>query len=283
MGKVNWTAEHLAVLVEKYPSQGTEIPELLEVFSRGSIRARASKLGISTEKLRTWDDSSIAVLKEYYPIYGSQIPALLEKGYSANAIRCQARIFGLLSGKRSSPVKWTAEMIDLLKENYAMLGTNIVELTNMGVGRESIRRKATELGLERDGANLGGYGKIAYNGVAYKSLRAACQQAGIPYITVQCAIKRDAFPGLSAQEVFDGYVSGSLKNITAGDVNDAVAVSFAYTGCDGQDYYCIRCAVCRSVCIMPKHILRSFAHGDLCQQYVVPAGIRVPNTVQYHK
>ena len=45
-----WTEDEIAILKEKYPTQGCNIPELLKTRSQNSIKCMARKLAIYKDK-----------------------------------------------------------------------------------------------------------------------------------------------------------------------------------------------------------------------------------------
>lgn len=139
-----WNKEKLDLLREKYPTQGSEIPELLQHHSKKAIASQAMKLGVKRYG-NTWPPEDDALIAEKYPTQGYNIPELLPR-HTKLAISARAKDLGI----RSDSVRnaWTEEEYAILRENYAQLGVNIPELLERHT-RQSIQGKAGDLGLTR--------------------------------------------------------------------------------------------------------------------------------------
>ena len=86
-----WTEEEVAILKEKYPTQGSNIPELLKARTINSIRDKAIVLNLDKVKIHcSWTDEEVAILKEKYPTQGPDIPELLKTHKSTKNIRAKA-------------------------------------------------------------------------------------------------------------------------------------------------------------------------------------------------
>jgi len=55
MPKFKWTNEFLDILKQKYPEQGSNIPELFENFTPIAIRTKADRLGIKYKYLKKFN------------------------------------------------------------------------------------------------------------------------------------------------------------------------------------------------------------------------------------
>lgn len=135
MGGRLWTEEEISILKEKYPEQGSDIPELNR--TRKAIRLKARELGLSAP--RQWTEEEVAILKEKYPEQGTNIPEL---NRTQGAIQKKASNLGL-----SAPRWWTEEEVSILKEKYPKQGSDIPELDKT---RQQIWSKAKSLGLSAD-------------------------------------------------------------------------------------------------------------------------------------
>lgn len=103
--QAKWDDLTIAILMDKYPSCGTNIPELLESYTREQIRNAAHRYGVKARDIKVpsvahsvercgWTDEDICLLRKMYPSYGTDIPELL-KTHSAESIRSKAKTLGL--------------------------------------------------------------------------------------------------------------------------------------------------------------------------------------------
>ena len=70
-----WTEEEIKLLKKDYPTNGKNIPKLLENHKSQDIRNKARALNVSYEKKpKIWSNEDIELLKEKYPIYGTDFP-----------------------------------------------------------------------------------------------------------------------------------------------------------------------------------------------------------------
>lgn len=150
-----WTEEEEKILREKYPTQGSDIPELLNNGrTKSAIQNYAYRLGIDYEKRDTngrepWTEEEVEILRKEYPKRGWNIPELLDRGRSKHSIKEKAEFEGIeYEGKGSV---WTEEEIKILREEYPENGPDIPELLENGRTKESIRAKALSLGLYLQG------------------------------------------------------------------------------------------------------------------------------------
>lgn len=145
---IKWTKEEIDILKAKYPSQGTEIPELLAQHTQEAIYGKAYKLGIKLLNAPSaWLEEECEILKAKYPTQGTNIPELLTR-HSKGSIMKRAQILGIRSCARA-PSKWTPEQAEILKKEYAEHGPHIPELAGIFTSGQ-IRSKAHTLGLSYD-------------------------------------------------------------------------------------------------------------------------------------
>lgn len=86
-----WTDEEVSILREKYPDQGTDIPELDR--TKGAIKEKARRLGLSCRlNRRPWTKEEVEILKDKYPEQGADIPEL---DRTRSAIWHKARRLGI--------------------------------------------------------------------------------------------------------------------------------------------------------------------------------------------
>lgn len=145
-GIVNpWTDKDYDILKAKFPTQGSNIPELLARHSKVAIQGQASKLGIRcVSSFAPWTFEENEILRENYASVGPNIPELLEH-HSRDAIIKHAQKLNVHShAPRSST--WTDEQIEILKKDYPEKGTKIPELTDIFTSMQ-IRSKANTLGI----------------------------------------------------------------------------------------------------------------------------------------
>lgn len=144
-----WTKKELNILVKKYPTCGTNIPELLRTHTKAAIVSRASSLDLTCGHMpqistqQRWSDADIAILRQKYPTLGVNIPELSSR-FTESAIRSKANRLGIYS-----KLFWTEEQIDLLKEKYPVQGSSIPELLKYH-SPISILSKACSLHLHKE-------------------------------------------------------------------------------------------------------------------------------------
>lgn len=137
-----WTKKEVAILREKYPKQGSEIPKLDR--TQGAIKKKAQSLGLSAPQY--WTEEELSILKEKYPEQGSDIPEL---DRTRSAIKNKAQRLGLSAPYKPS-TRWTEKELSLLKKKYPKQGTDIPELDRT---KRAIIGKAYELGISYDRKN----------------------------------------------------------------------------------------------------------------------------------
>lgn len=235
-----WTGEQDAIIKEKYPTQGSDIPELSQ-YTRRQICSRAALLGVSREY---WSKAEDDILVEKYPNYGSDIPELKHK--SVAAIQTRASTLGL---KFDS--SWRPEEIKKLRESYA--AGKVPEMERHSRGR--VLAKASELGLrirevwsnEEDCYIRRHYPKDGAEGV----------QKFIPKRTINSIRRRAAQLGVKSE-----YKYGD-KTEDVGKVAMAA---------DGYEY--IKCKVCGLTFLVEQGGHSSFKHSS--HGVGVPEGWRLP-------
>lgn len=134
MRRGTWAPAADRILREKYPIQGSNIPELSQ-YTRRQIQSRANVLGISREY---WSDEEDRILKENYKKHGADIPELKHK--SAAAIRSRAAKLGEVQ-----KCAWSPQEDDLIRKLYPSAGVRIPELTHRTA--EAVGARARALGV----------------------------------------------------------------------------------------------------------------------------------------
>jgi len=145
-----WSEEEIAILKEKYPTQGSDIPELRKTRTAMSIMHKARFLKLSNPKSDIWSEEEIAILKEKYPIYGTKIPELHKTRPYYSIINKANKLGIYYNFKNYRPKKainyWTEEELNLLITNFPSKGNNIPELRKTR-SLSSIDHKASRLNL----------------------------------------------------------------------------------------------------------------------------------------
>lgn len=115
---MKWATEHINILIQKYPDEGTFIPELMANHPRGSIKKKAQELGIrytgkKAGKFIKWDEEEIKILREKYPEQGYQIPELLENGRTKSSINTMAYHFKIQWKNRLKRIDITGDLKEI--------------------------------------------------------------------------------------------------------------------------------------------------------------------------
>lgn len=147
--KPKWTTDQVELLMQEYPLHGSNIPKLLESYSDDSIRAKAHSMGLHY-KIRAegkYTEQEIKTLKEEYPLHGTNIPELLKR-HTVKSIAGKAYHLGLRVTAEHIPgvATWTADMVEILRKEYPLHGTNIPELLKY-YSRPAIYKKAYAIGV----------------------------------------------------------------------------------------------------------------------------------------
>ena len=139
--RCEWTDEEIEILKEYYPTQGINIPELLDRgHSESSLHQKALSLNIKFKYF--WTDEDIKILKEKFPTQYSNIPELL-KNWSPKQIRRKAKGLKI---KFLNKLEWTDEEIEILKEKFPTQKSSIPELLDK-FSKSMILDKAREYNL----------------------------------------------------------------------------------------------------------------------------------------
>lgn len=115
---MKWTTEHINILKQKYPDEGTSILELAENHSRKAIKKKAQKLGIKyvgkrAGKFVKWDEKEIKILRGKYPEQGYQIPELLENGRTKSSINDMAHHLKIRWKNRLKRINITGDLKEI--------------------------------------------------------------------------------------------------------------------------------------------------------------------------
>lgn len=163
----HYTEEEDAIIMEKYPTIGVKVAELLPDRDIKSIALRAKHLGYSKQdhaKGDTWTDEEVELLRKNFTKMGSTIVCLFPNRTLA-AIRNKAQMIGIPPHYQytdSSDPNWSrAEDRIIIKacyshtENRIRYDDRLLELLP-DKDEDSIRRRVANLAKYRNGI-LGGY------------------------------------------------------------------------------------------------------------------------------
>ena len=142
---IYWTEEEIEKLKKYYPLEGYFCYKRFKNKTKGAIQSKAFRLKLPSSI--DWTDNEIALLKKYYPLYGYKCYKYLHRK-SIASIKAKAKEFGLLNPYAS---KWTAADIEILKNNYANLGTACQSLMSNKYTYNEIYKKAQDLNLFKAG------------------------------------------------------------------------------------------------------------------------------------
>lgn len=149
-----WTPALLELLKEKYPQQGTDIPELLEHFTPSAIRYKAYSLRIGLSERNKFTEQEIQLLVNEYPKQGAHIPELLER-HDIGSIRVRAHRMGLRVVERGNIARlsaYTEQELQLLTKEYSVHGPVTPELLKRHT-LQSLYDKASRMGLHKNTRN----------------------------------------------------------------------------------------------------------------------------------
>ena len=106
----NWTKEKIRILRKKYPAQGTDILELLRSHNRGSIKAKASKLGIKNNRWRGVDE-------KFFEKWSEEMAYVLGYWYADGNMSTSRKAH--TASFHSKDRAHLEKIVTLLKSNYA--------------------------------------------------------------------------------------------------------------------------------------------------------------------
>lgn len=93
--KEAWTDAEIKILIDYYPSDGTNITVKLPNRTVNAIKNKAQQLGILTRKpITSWTAEEIEILKQYYPIEGKHVVSRLP-GRTISTIQVYAFRLGI--------------------------------------------------------------------------------------------------------------------------------------------------------------------------------------------
>lgn len=161
IGKKLWTEKQENEIRKRYPRHGASKALQKDIgASAYAIDSKAKSMGVfrnlPREKkqkklvvLPRWTDEQLKVLTEHYPSEGASKALRKELGLSYGMIRQKAELLGLESKySRSCPQRtWTEQEIEVLAERYYCEGASASLVKALGHPAQSIRMKASKLGL----------------------------------------------------------------------------------------------------------------------------------------
>ena len=120
--RTDWTNDELNILYTYYEKYGVLycIEKGLSHRSRHSIHAKASKLGLKTDKRVSFSDLELELIKKYYLEGGSKLCQSMGVKRSSASIQKKANDLGL---SNSAAKPWSEEELNILKEYYPKGGT----------------------------------------------------------------------------------------------------------------------------------------------------------------
>ena len=152
-----WTDEELSILFEHYPEIGLDVCKLLPNRSINSIQRKVSFLGIvHLRPIPGWSEEDISILCQYYPKEGIAVQNRLPEKH-LRTIKRVARKMGLhppsYDSKGISPIRWTAEEDNILRDYFPSMGMGVSELLPH---REvsAIVRRAKKIGADEESTRI---------------------------------------------------------------------------------------------------------------------------------
>lgn len=161
IGKKVWTEKQENEIRKRYPRHGASKALQKDIgASAYAIDSKAKSMGVfrnpprekNSKKLVVpfqWTDEQLKVLTERYPSEGASKALRKELGFSYGMIRKKAELLGLESKySRSCPQRaWTEQELEVLAERYYCEGASASLVKALGHPAQSIRMKASKLGL----------------------------------------------------------------------------------------------------------------------------------------
>lgn len=263
---MEWSAEEIALLRSQYRECGKEINQLLEHHTVRAIYSKARELGLQCVKGGAiWQDWELQILQEKYPVLGLRVAELLPnrsidsiktKAYDLNIKVSAPRGYTTCSGRSGS---WQSWELELLQERYPIDGVEIPELIDRH-GKGGVYGKAHKLGLSASCKWTPEELQILRD--KFPRQRMDIPELLVRHTRISIQVKASVLGLLSDDAPVARVLSRKNPNLTA--------VSFAYKGTDGRDYYFACCHVCETKILLTKDTLTDFVHGPLCEMYKVP-------------
>lgn len=161
IGKKVWTEKQENEIRKRYPRHGASKALQKDIgASAYAIDSKAKSMGVFRNPPREkkqkkpvtpfqWTDEQLKVLTKHYPSEGASKSLRKELGLSYGMIRQKAELLGLESKySRSCPQRaWTEQEIEVLAERYYCEGASASLVKALGHPAQSIRMKASKLGL----------------------------------------------------------------------------------------------------------------------------------------
>ncbi len=140
-----WSNYELAILRDKYATNGAKIPDLLATRTEAAIQLQAQNQELRIRSKRcVWNEATELILQRDYPDHGSDIADLIEKGFRQESIKWKAVKLGLRQKKH----EWEAKELELLQAEFPTKGTGIAGLEHYS--KSVIQSQASKLGLKYD-------------------------------------------------------------------------------------------------------------------------------------
>lgn len=291
-----WSLEEDSLLRSKYPLVGTNIPELLKVTGRESIRSRAKKLGVSTCERKPLLDIVIEgerlTQHELCMKLGvnDEVLRSLRNDLLLSPQQAADRLLSFFLQKPGGGFKRLSGSFNKSEDEYVHDSGKRWSLPiyckEHGFSYPQVLQYKNRDGFTADEAieysrSVGGIKKYTQEEDNIICNNAHLAPSEIALLlqgrTVNSIVKRMSKLGLNAV----GWGSVTCLSRVVEDIEVAAA---GFTSTTGIQYVFVKCLVCHRVRIISLDEAKIFAHNeDMCRTNELPKFVKIPKHIRRHK
>lgn len=281
-----WPEEHLKILHDRYPTNGTNIPELLQHYTVSLIKTKARSLKLSCDKFEKvtfqGKPASMRQVLMYYHVSKRCVTNAEGAGISRQELVDRFQIMhmevdGALCRTVSSFVlprsayfeyngflwtpkcyvdlyhpEWTVDSFVNARQIHGFSADEAFSYLSSNRLDPSWSDEENKILVENQNLPLDQLAPLL-PGRSEGAIRAHAKKCGIRVFQ------------------YNGGIGLSKAN------QEIEVASFAYIGTDGLTYYFAKCAVCRRALLLPTTRAMEFRHSDsICSELSVPSDMNIP-------